>query len=249
MNQPIDIGTLLKLRKITRTVSDELRTSLRSHLATLAPLLMSRQVLGRHADGNAQHSFRGEDDAFSEVVQQYEQIARSPSFALPTEIESPLGIRQTGLDICAAEYVHKASAGDQAKDLTIISPLRWVLFPSGCSPNELRELMAAASSSSSDLKQMVLQYLALNVLLSKRPNIVAVFAGLRFPINMGKLTGCGDLPIVFVESPIATIRADDEVIIQSTELTGTDTFEEVVDQNAVENMVDPLRARVTSLMA
>lgn len=248
MNQPIDIGALLKLRKVTRTVADELRNNLQGYLATLSPLLMSRHVLGRHADGNAQHSVRGEDEAFSKVVTLYQQIARTPEYSLPTDVESPLGIRQTGVDICPADYLHEAVEGEQAKSLTIISPTRWVLFPSGCTPSELRERIAANSPSSADLKRMVLQYVTLNVLLEMRPDIVALLDGLRFPIVTGRLAGCGDLPVSFIESPIATMRAGDEVIIQSTELSGTETFEEVLDQNAVQSLVDPFRSRVDALL-
>ena len=248
MNQPIDIGALLKLRKLTRSVSDELRSSLQGHLATLSPLLLSRQVLGRHADGNAQHAVRGEDEAFAQVVTLYQQLIRTPEFSLPADIDSPLGIRQASLEICPADYSYNATDEGQTKRLTIISPTRWVIYPSGCSPNELRELIGQNSTSASELKRFALQYIALQVLLSTRTEIGELFAGLRFPIVHEKLDGCGELPICIAESPITTVRAGDGVIIQSTELTGTDTFEEVIDQAGVENIVDPVRSRVKSLM-
>ena len=248
MNQPIDIGALLKLRKVTRAVADELRSGLQKHLATLAPLLMTRQVFGRHADGDPKHSVRGEDEAFAELSKLYAGIARSQEFALPPELESPLRIRQTSLAVCPAEYVYQAADGDQSKQLTIVSPTRWVLFPSGCEPADLREAIANQSTSAEELRRLAVHYLALHVLLSRRPNTVDLFKDLRFPITSGKLAGCGELPVSIIESPAQTIRASDDVIIQSTELAGTDTFEEVLDETAVANMVDPLRSRVLSLM-
>lgn len=247
MNQSLDIGALLKLRKVTRAVADELRSCLQKHLATLAPLLMTRQIFGRHADGDPKHAVRGEDEAFGQLSKLYEAVARSQEFALPTELESPLRLRQTSLEVCPAEYGYQASDGDQAKQLTIVSPTRWVLFPSGCAPADLREAAASQSTSADELRRFVVHYLALHVLLTRRPNIVELFDNLRFPITAGKLAGCGELPASIIESPAKTVRAGDDVIIQSTELAGTDTFEEVLDENAVTNMVDPLRSRVLSL--
>ena len=248
MNQPIDIGALLKLRKVTRIVADDLRASLGKHLATLAPLLMTRQVFGRHVDGNAKHAVRGEDEALSQLTTLYQKIAGSQAYGLPKELDSPLGIRQTGLDVRPAEYVYEASDAEAQKHVTIISPTRWVLFPNGCPPDDLQELIASPSTSADELRRFILHYLALHVLLTRRPDIVELFDGLRFPIATGTLFGCGELPVNIIESPASTIRAGDDLIIQSTELTGTNTFEEVLDEVAVSNMIDPLRKHVSTLL-
>jgi hypothetical protein len=250
MNQPLDVTELLKLRKVTRAVADQLRTRLQTHLATLMPLLQGRLIFGRHFDGNAKNSVRGEDDAFAQLRQRYNDLANSPTYALPKELESPLNIRHTSLHVVAADYVHKTEVGSESKSVTINTPARWVLFCEGFSPHDLRELVAGqATAIGSTLRSYVLQYLALQLTIQRRPNIVNLFEDLRFPLRVGELPGTGTLPIVFVESPITTTRASDDVILQSTELTGTPTFEEVLDVDALSKLKDPLRERVCHLLA
>ena len=45
----------------------------------------------------------------------------------------------------------------------------------------------------------------------------------------------------YVSSLVPTVRPPDEVIIESTELSGRDVFEEVVDVGAILAMRDPLK--------
>lgn len=46
MNQAFDIPRLSVLRKLTRAVADILTGELKTHLATLTPLIQPRQVFG-----------------------------------------------------------------------------------------------------------------------------------------------------------------------------------------------------------
>ena len=250
MNQPIDVAELLKLRKVTRTVADELRSRLRAHLATLLPLLQGRLIFGRHFDGNAKNSVRDEDEAFAQLRQHYIKLANSPTYSLPKELESPLNIRQTSLNVVAADYIHNTQVGSDSKTVTINTPTRWVLYCEGFPPDDLRELVARqASAIGSTLRSYVLQYLALYFTIQRRPNIINLFEDLRFPLRFGELAGGGKLPIVYIESPITTTRAPDDVILQSTELSGTSIFEEVLDVGALTKLTDPLRKRVCELLA
>ena len=58
----------------------------------------------------------------------------------------------------------------------------------------------------------------------------------------------GDLPLVQITFPIATIRPADDLIIQSTELSGMSAFEEVIDINSLVNLRDPAKERLIELL-
>jgi hypothetical protein len=71
---------------------------------------------------------------------------------------------------------------------------------------------------------------------------------LHFPIEVGRLPGFGELPITFITSAVSTNLPPDELIIESTELSGKDAFEEIVDVSDIEKLGDPLKERLTGLV-
>ena len=75
-----------------------------------------------------------------------------------------------------------------------------------------------------------------------------LFAALRFPVSTHHDPVLGNLPITVISSAAATVRPPDDTIIESTEISGTDTFEEVIDLEAIEKLEDPVRARLAALI-
>ena len=92
-----------------------------------------------------------------------------------------------------------------------------------------------------------LHYLILHVVITRQPVIARMLAGLHLPITTVRWPESGDLPVTMVESSISTIRPDDEMLIQTVELSGTDAFEEVVNVDDIKNLKDPLQVHLLEI--
>ena len=58
----------------------------------------------------------------------------------------------------------------------------------------------------------------------------------------------GELPITFLSAPVSTIRPPDNVIIESTELSGADAFEEVINLEDVAKLRNPFKDQLEELV-
>ena len=65
--------------------------------------------------------------------------------------------------------------------------------------------------------------------------------------RQGKLPPFGDLPITQIGIGISTTRPSDAIVIESAELTGMDTFEEVVNVEDIARLGDPLKERLLEI--
>jgi hypothetical protein len=249
MDQEFDLSKLLVLRRVTREITDFLSGQLKSHLATLSPLLQPKPVFGQYLQGSAKHSVKGEAEAFEELSKAYAALAGTGPFSMPKELESPLSLINTSLEVTHADYAHIARTDESEKGITVTSPLRWVLTYAGFSPKRVREIIASkATNAGSQLQQCVLHYLVLHVTLLKRPDVLRIFDQLRFPIRVGRYDDLGELPIPFIECPVTTVLPPDNAIIESTEISGTAVFEEVVKIEDVTGMTDPLKLQLTEMV-
>jgi hypothetical protein len=250
MSQPQSISQMLTLRKLTRAVADHLTQQLRSHLATVAPLINPRNVFGVHLRSTARQSVKGEDDAFAQLKKLYVPLAGSAPFNLRKDLESPLDIVSILPEIVPVDYAFDIQDAGQNKTITITSPLKWVLTFSGNSPKRLRDLLAQQKTIvGSDLQQCVLSYLMMHVTLQNRPGVTRLLEALRFPVTTGTMEGFGDLPITYIECPVTTILPTNEVILESTEISGSPAFEEVVSPDAIAGIKDPFKEQLLALSA
>ena len=88
----------------------------------------------------------------------------------------------------------------------------------------------------------------MHVTLAKRPAVARLLEAIRFPIVTGQCEEFGELPITYLESPVPTLRPSDEIIIQSTELSGNATFEEVLDMDGILKLQDSLKEQLLDLI-
>jgi hypothetical protein len=58
----------------------------------------------------------------------------------------------------------------------------------------------------------------------------------------------GELPITYIKSDISTFLLPDHVIIESTEISGMDAFEEVVNKDDVPKLQDRLKEQLTQIL-
>ncbi|HEY7575110.1 MAG TPA: hypothetical protein VIB08_08100 [Thermoanaerobaculia bacterium] len=239
---------LLELRKITRHVAELLRADLKQALGTLMPMLQPRTLLGHYVQGASKDPARGGDRVFKEVLVAWEAVAGTPPFSLPRDLKPPLPVDSHALEFAPFEYAHAARGRKTSKTIAVTSPLRWVLSYSGYAPQRLQEALASGDAGGGTIQEHVLHHVVLHVAMSQK-GVAALFDALHFPVSTEQLAGLGSLPVTVVSSSIATVRPPDETLIESTEVSGTDAFEEVVDVQAIRDMKDPFREKLLAAVA
>jgi hypothetical protein len=248
MEDRLTTQRLLALRKITRAIADLLRNQLREHLATVTPLLRPANVLGEYVQGHTRGSVKGAEKAFRDLQGLYEASAGAKPFSLPRDLKAPIEILSSSPEINPMEYVHTATANGESKTVTVTSPLKWVLSYSGLGPGRLRDLLGGKSGGTGDLSQFLLHTLTLHVVVTRQPGLINMFELLRFPVCTEKLAGLGDLPVTCISSAVSTVRPPDDVIIESTEISGMNVFEEIVNLEDIRRLQDPFQAPLMELL-
>lgn len=247
-NGPEAIQSILVLRRVTRAVADGLRAQLIEYLATLTPLFRPKTVLGDYMLSGPKEPARRADKAFKELQALYETIAPAKPFNLPRELKPPIDVPSVSLELTPLEYMHVVQTNGQSRSITVRSPLTWVLTYSGFAPPRFKELLDSKPRSNDEVQRFLLSYLALHVVTTNQPGVSQMLESLHFPISTGTSPALGDLPITRITVPIATVRASDDVVVQSAELTGVDAFEEVVTVDDIPKLRDPLKERLIDIV-
>ena len=249
MDEQISLQKLVQLRKATRVVADMLRSQLKEYFTVLGPLLRPKSALGDYVSGGPKESPAYADKAFAEVQAIFARFAAEKPFRLDAELPSPMEISHTPIEIQTYEYAYTAQSDSGSKTVRVVSPLKWVISYPGYTLSALSELLAQKSPPEETLRRFATHAAVLHYMIFRQPALPKMFAVLRYPINAGQLPEFGGLPIVSVFSAVPTIRPPDDVIIDSTEISGTSLFEEVVDPEAVNSLRDPLREELLSAIA
>ena len=244
MDNATTTKTLLVRRKQTRAIGQILSERMRAYVATLTPLFRQRTVFGIHIQGGGSEQIKSADLAFKELQAVYEKVATAAPFNLPRDLDSPLMQMTSSLELSPWEYVHVAKTGGESKAVTVTCPFKSILTYSGYEPHRLKSLLNDRNRSSGELQIFVLHYLAMHIVVSKQPGLAQLLDTLHFPLATGHLDSLGNLPITYIESAISTRLPADELVIESTELSGTDAFEEIANIDDIAALRDPLRERL-----
>ncbi|HEY8459420.1 MAG TPA: hypothetical protein VIM99_03520, partial [Blastocatellia bacterium] len=229
MEEVYFIQRMLELRKLTRAIAELLRGQLREYLTLLAPLYHPRTVLGEYIQGNSRDSRIGSAAAFKELQTLYDSVAPSKPFHLSKEVKPPLNMFGGVLEMTPVDYAYQATSDQTTKNVTITLPFKWIVSYPGYSPSRLREMGADRDRSAEELQESILNYLALHQVMTRQTNLTKLLEALHFYVNPNEhLPGFGALPITVISASVSTIRPPDNVIIESTEVSGVNAFEEVV---------------------
>jgi hypothetical protein len=112
----------------------------------------------------------------------------------------------------------------------------------------LKELLASRNRNDGEMQQFVLHYLAMHIVISRQPGLVNILNTLHYPIASGQLPGFGALPVTYITSSISTNLPPDALVIESTELSGKDAFEELINVEDVAKLGDPLKDRLAAAL-
>ena len=247
MEQDFDIPRMLVLRKLTNAIAEYFERRLMEQLANLAPLLNPKMLLGEHIRGGA--AMRDSEKAFRELSKIYQSIAPAKPFQLEGTLKPPLDIFNTVVETTPAEYAYVPAGSGPGKRITIISPLKWTLSYKGMGPQRLRELIGVPLRTDvTDLQACILHTLVMHLIMGRRPGVAGVLEALRFPVSSSQSEEFGHLPLTCISCPVSTMRPPDEVIIQSTEISGSMAFAEVVNLEDIARMSDPLRDHLLEIV-
>jgi hypothetical protein len=246
MDQAFDISRLLALRSLTTPLAELFAQQARDHLANLAPLLSPRALLGDLILGE-KTAVKGSNVAFQELNNFFQPVAKSATLGLQSELRPPLEIFGLTPEIFPASYSYTPPGHN--KPITVITPLKWVLIYKDLGPQRLRELVGShARNDGGELKSCVLHYLVMQILANRRPGAAPILEALRFTLSSEPAAEFGGLPYTVLSAPIKTLRPPDDLIIQSTQISGTNTFEEVVDASGISALEDPLGDEVMAVV-
>jgi hypothetical protein len=248
MEERYNTEHLLSLRRVTRAMADLLRGQMKEYLSTLAPLFHPRVVLSSYVEGPAYDVSRVGEKAFKELKQLYQTIAKSRQYSLPLEFKTPLEVINPQLEMTPVEYRYVAQGGKESKTVVVTSPLKWALTYAGFGPNRLKAFLTEPKRTTDELQQLVLHYLMMHTVVSKQTGVSRILDALRFPLITERSQEFGDLPLTYISSSISTVRLPDSVITESTEISGMDAVEEVVNIPDIAKLGDPLKERLTELL-
>jgi hypothetical protein len=240
---------LLALRRLTRAMADLLRGQMKEYTSTLAPLMHPKTVLGNYVGSSAYEVSRTGEKAFQELRELYQSVVQARVFNLPSEFSSPLELISPQLEMTPIDYKHVVASGAESKTVTVTSPLKWALSYAGFSPGKARTLLADKLSRNDALQQFVLHALMMHAVVSRQTGIAQILEALHFPLSIEHSEEFGNLPLCYISSSISTTRLPDEVIIESTEISGMDAFEEIVNVEDVARLRDPLKERLINLVS
>ena len=246
MDSRDSVKSLLVLRKLTRAIAEAARSQLTEYLTTLTPLLQPQGVLGDYVQGTQKEPVLKAEQAFKDLKALYEAAAPAKPLNLRRELSPPFSFSNLTLEMTPLDYVHVAETDSGPRKITVRSPLSWTLTYSGFSPKRLQEVLDQ-NVRGDELQRFILSYLIIHVATKYRPGVTKILEGLHFPITTTTIPEFGELPVTRIGIGISTHRPSDAVVVESAELTGMDTFEEVVDIDDVGRLPDPFKARLMEI--
>jgi hypothetical protein len=246
MEEPYTTQKLLNLRRLTRNTGEIINGYMKEYVATLGPLFRQRTLFGDYIQGSGKEPARNAEQAFKELKSLYEAIATAAPFYLPKELNSPLMQMTPSLELTPWEYGHNAEADGRSKTITVTSPFKFIISYTAYSPLRLKELLARRDRNEGELQQFVLHYLAMHVVIMRQPGLSRLFQTLHFPLGSCQLPVFGALPVTFIMSSISTTLPPDPLILESTELSGKDAFEEIINPGTITALDDPLKKLLIS---
>jgi hypothetical protein len=247
-NERFTTQDLLLLRRVTRAMADLLRGLIREYLATLSPLLRPTRVLGEYVQGSTHGAVKGAEKAFRELQSIYETVAGKKPFEISREIKAPIEILNSTPEIHPVDYYYVAKSGAEAKKITVTSPLKWTLTYAGFSPARLRDLLSDKKRSEEELPQFLLHYLVMHIVVSQQPGLTGMMSALHFHVESTAIPDFGQMPVTMITTPVSTFLPPDDVIVESTEISGVNVFEEVVTLADVKAIRNPIQDRLLELI-
>jgi hypothetical protein len=247
--ESLNVEQLLQLHALTKEVAKFCHKQLRGYLDTMAMLFRPRRILGEAIEGGERESVGGSDRTLAELREIYRRVALRP-FDLRPELNPPLESIATQMQLYEWEYVHETKTERGWQTIKVTSPLTWVLaYSSPYSLSMVRQVLAGQEERDPDaVKAFVLRACILHLHFTKFPAIGELLAGLRYRVEVRHSPEMGELPLVTISAPLATMRPSDNLVTTAAGLAGGASFAEVLDLNTVKDLQDPFRQQIGAIL-
>jgi hypothetical protein len=255
MNNPaapaedLNVDQLLQLHAVTKDVARLCQKQLRAWLDTMALLFRPRRMLGDAVEGAERESAVGSEKNVVELNELYRKIAARP-FGLRPELSLPIESISTDMRLYEWEYLHPVNTDRGWSNIRVTSPLTWVVtYSSAYSLPVLRQVLAGQEQRNPEsVRGFVLRACMVYLHLKKFPGIADLFSALRYNLEFRNSPETGELPLVTLSAPFATLRPPDRLVTIAAGLAGGDSFAEVIDIESVRSLKDPLRDQVAAIL-
>jgi hypothetical protein len=112
----------------------------------------------------------------------------------------------------------------------------------------LRQALAGYEERNPEsVRAFVLRACLLHLHFQKFPAIAELLAGLRYRVEVKRSPELGDLPLITVSAPFATLRPADSLVTIASALAGGTNFAEVLDVETARNLRDPFREEIAEI--
>jgi hypothetical protein len=247
--ESLNVEQLLHLHALTKEVSKFCQKQLRGYLDTMAMLFRPRRILGEVIEGGERESVGGSDRTLAELREIYKKAALRP-FDLRPELNPPLESIATQMQLYEWEYQYEAKTERGWQTIKVTSPLTWVLaYSSPYSLSMVRQVLAGKEERDPEhVKAFVLRACILHLHFTKFPAIAELLAGLRYRLEVRHSPEMGELPLVTISAPLATMRPPDNLVTMAAGLAGGASFSEVLDLSSVKDLQDPFRQEISAIL-
>jgi len=247
--ESLNVERLLHLHALTKEVSKFCHKQLRGYLDTLAMLFRPRRILGEAIEGGERESVGGSDRTLAELREIYKRVALRP-FDLRPELNPPLESIATQMQLYEWEYLHETKTERGWQSIKVTAPLTWVLaYHSPYSLSMVRQVLAGKEERDPDaVKAFVLRACILHLHFTKFPAIGEMLTGLRYRVEVRHSPEMGELPLVTISAPLATMRPPDNLVTMAAGLAGGASFAEVLDLRTVKDLQDPFRLEIGTIL-
>jgi hypothetical protein len=244
----LNVEQLLHLHTLTKEVAKVCQKQLRGFLDTMALLFRPRRILGDAIEGSERESVGSSDRNVTELRELYRKVAPRP-FDLRPELNFPLESISTQLQLYEWEYLHQTKTDRGWRSIKVTSPLTWVVvYSSNYSLPMLRQALIGNEERDSEaVRAFVLRACLMHLHLTKFPAIADLLAALRYRVEVRRTPETGDLPLVTLSAPFATVRPPDSLVMVASGLAGGASFSEVLDLATVKGVQDPLREQIGAI--
>lgn len=239
---------LAKLRNQTDAIAGFLRNRLQGHLETLRPLFAPRRLLGKYVD--RKEDVQGSEKAAAQLREKFKEVCGAPFSLSPDLDDEYLARIENRPELHPWEYTHDTKGEGESKQLTITSPVRWVLtYGSGYTLSQVRQAVASKRERRmDDIRQFVVNALVMQLFLARYTGIAQLLSDLRYQVHVDKCPGLGALPFVTLSAWLPSFRPEDNLILMATRFSGISNFVELIDVEAVQTLADPLKPQIEELL-
>lgn len=244
----LNIEQLLHLHTLTKEVSKSCQKQLRGYLDTLALLFRPRRILGDAIEGSERETAVGSEKNVAELRELYRRVAVRP-FDLRPELNLPVESVSTQMQLYEWEYLHDTKTDRGWRTIKVTSPLTWVItYSSTYSLSMVRQVLEGKEERDPEaVRAFVLRASLMHLHLTKLPAIAELLGALRYKVEVRRSPEMGDLPLVTVSAPFATVRPPDNLLTLASGLAGGTSFAEILDIGSVQTLQDPLREQIAGI--